>query len=102
MTSRFSNVKFHSGDCLKPETYPDELKDCDAIIHTVGALIEGVDYKGFLSGGIDSLLNKKINPVEILQKLNSNTKPKYDESHEAINRDSCKLIAEHFNNACKA
>ena len=29
------------------------------------------------------------------------TRPKYDESHEAINRDSCKLVAEYFNNACR-
>ena len=100
-TSMFTNVKFHQGDCLKAETYPEEMNDCEAIIHTVGTLIEGVDYKSLLNGGIDSILKKKVNPMEIFQKLSSSIQPKYDESHEAINRDSCKLIAEHFNNACK-
>lgn len=26
--------------------------------------------------------------------------PDYEESHEAVNRDSCKMIAEYFNNEC--
>lgn len=54
-TAKFENVRFYSGDCLKPQTYPDDLKNCDAVIHTVGTLLEGVDYKGFLSGGIEAV-----------------------------------------------
>ena len=51
-TSRFKNVEFYQGDCLKPETFPSDLQDYKAVIHTVGTLLEGVDYKGVLSGGI--------------------------------------------------
>ena len=41
-------MKFYQGDCLKPETYPKDLKDFDTVVHTVGALLEGVDYKNIL------------------------------------------------------
>ena len=47
-TARFTNVNFIQGDCLKPETYPKDLHEYDAIIHTVGALMEGIDYKNIL------------------------------------------------------
>ena len=45
-------MEFYQGDCLKPETFPSDLQDYKAVIHTVGTLLEGVDYKGVLSGGI--------------------------------------------------
>ncbi len=92
---------FHQGDCLKPDTYPKDLIEYDAIIHTVGTLLEGVDYKSILAGGIESVIRGKVNPLTVLSQIANNSKPKYDESHEAINRDACKMIAEHFNNACK-
>jgi len=66
------------------------------VIHTVGALLEGFDYKSVLSG--------KSNPLYVLSSLASGQGLKassYEESLEAKNRDSCKLIAEHYNNACK-
>ncbi len=39
---------------MKPETYPNEetLASCDAIIHTVGALLEGAEYKKIVGGNI--------------------------------------------------
>ena len=33
------NVKYFQGNCLKPETFREQLSDVDAIIHTVGTLI---------------------------------------------------------------
>ena len=37
------------GDILKPTTYASYLKDVDAVVHTMGILLEA-DYKGVLSG----------------------------------------------------
>jgi|LauGreDrversion4_2_1035121.scaffolds.fasta_scaffold704504_1 hypothetical protein len=53
-TARFANVKFIQGDCLKPETLPesDELGQYEAVIHTVGSLLEGSEYKNLLNGNI--------------------------------------------------
>ncbi|CDW88623.1 UNKNOWN [Stylonychia lemnae] len=101
-TSQFKNVTYYQGDCLKPETYPKDLEEFDAIIHSVGAIMEGFDYKEVLQKGMNSKIFQKRDPINIIQQLLAQgMKPKYDESLEAMNRDSCKLMAEHFNNACK-
>lgn len=34
------NVKYFQGNCLHPETFKEQLQDVDAIIHTVGTLIQ--------------------------------------------------------------
>src|SRR5258708_1478365 len=54
-TTKFSNVKFISADALKPDTYPNDLKTADSIIHTVGSLIEGVNYQKILKDGFYSI-----------------------------------------------
>ena len=89
---------------MKPETYPQELEKFDAVIHTVGALIEGVDYKAPFTSG---------NPAQSLKTCAMTTlgsfvagTPKsntvsYDETLEAKNRDACKLMAENYNSACR-
>ena len=45
-TGTLSNVSFITGDCLQPSSFKDELEDVDAIVHTVGALVEmnGMSY----------------------------------------------------------
>lgn len=60
-TARFPNVKFIKGDCLKPETLPasEELGQFDSVIHTVGSLLEGSEYKNLVNGNI---LEKLKNP----------------------------------------
>ena len=37
---QFSSVKFVKGDCLDADSFRDHLEGVDAIIHTVGTLIE--------------------------------------------------------------
>ena len=39
---------------MKPESYPTEkrLAECDAVIHTVGALLEGSEYKALVNANI--------------------------------------------------
>jgi uncharacterized protein YbjT (DUF2867 family) len=43
------SVTWAKGDILKPATYTSHLKDSDAVVHTMGILLEA-DYKGVLSG----------------------------------------------------
>ncbi|KAI1607989.1 hypothetical protein EDD37DRAFT_603339 [Exophiala viscosa] len=43
------SVTWAKGDILKPTTYTPHLKDADAVVHTMGILLEA-DYKGVLSG----------------------------------------------------
>jgi len=53
---------------LKPETYPksEELGQCDAILHTVGALLEGGEYKNNVSGNI---LEQLSNPGQLFRNV---------------------------------
>ena len=44
-----SSVSWEKADILKPSTYKPLLKDADAVIHTMGILLEA-DYKGVLQG----------------------------------------------------
>lgn len=50
-TTKFKNVKFVQADALKTETYPEEFKECDSVIHTIGKLLDGVNYQEFLKNG---------------------------------------------------
>mgnify|MGYP000965317014 CR=1 FL=1 len=45
--ARFNNVTPVQADCLKIETYPD-LKEVDAIVHSVGSITDLVNYKKLL------------------------------------------------------
>ena len=42
-TASLENVKGVKGDCLKPETFPEELNESQSLVHAVGALIPGRD-----------------------------------------------------------
>ena len=42
-------VRWEKADILKPETYKPFLKGADAVIHSMGILLEA-DYKGVISG----------------------------------------------------
>lgn len=44
-----SSVSWEKADILKPSTYKPLLQDADAVIHTMGILLEA-DYKGVLQG----------------------------------------------------
>ena len=43
------SVSWQTGDILKPATYTPHLKDADAVVHSMGILLE-TDYKGVLTG----------------------------------------------------
>jgi hypothetical protein len=42
-------VRWHSADILKPSTYTSVLTNADAVVHSMGILLEA-DYKGVLQG----------------------------------------------------
>ncbi|KAL8870944.1 MAG: hypothetical protein Q9174_003126 [Haloplaca sp. 1 TL-2023] len=44
-----SSVQWEKGDILKPATYREHLKNADAVVHSMGILLEA-DYKGVLTG----------------------------------------------------
>ena len=43
------SVSWQKADLLKPTTYKPMLKDADAVVHTMGILLEA-DYKGVITG----------------------------------------------------
>ena len=45
--ARYKNVQFIQADCLDVDSYPD-LSEVDAIVHSVGAITDMVNYKQFL------------------------------------------------------
>ncbi len=53
---------------MKPETYPTEkiLAECDAVIHTVGALLEGAEYKGLVN---ENICEKLKNPRDLISSV---------------------------------
>ena len=44
-----TSVKWQKADILKPETYKPMLNDADAVVHSMGILLEA-DYKGVITG----------------------------------------------------
>ena len=57
-TYRNYNISFLKGDCLKPEEFPAELEHCDAVIHSVGILLQGKGYeRSYKAVNTDSCVN---------------------------------------------
>ena len=42
-TAALENVSYISANCLKIETFENELADADAVVHAVGSLFENKD-----------------------------------------------------------
>ena len=93
-----SSVQWHKADILKPTTYAEQLKDADAVVHSMGILLEA-DYKGVLQGkepvwaglqrAFSSTKQGSQNPLE--QKDGSDLEPMEKEgqiTYELMNRDS--------------
>ena len=76
----------------------------DAVIHTVGSLLEGSEYKSIVNGGILQQLSNPMNLIQTVAQVATKSQQgaPYEESLQAKNRDACKLMAEHYNNACRA
>ena len=93
-----TSVSWQKADILKPATYTPYLKDADAVVHSMGILLEA-DYKGVLTGkeSIWSGLSRAFsatkagsqNPLQ--RKEGEELKPQEKDgqlTYELINRDS--------------
>ena len=99
------SVKWAKGDILKPSTYADHLQSADAVVHSMGILLEA-DYKGVLSGreSIFSGLSRAFSPAKLGAAGNPlNRKPGEDLgtggkdgrlTYELMNRDSAIALAQ--------
>jgi len=100
-----ASVTWAKGDILKPTSYTSHLKDADAVVHTMGILLEA-DYKGVISGkeSIVSGLSRAFSsskagssknpldrkPGEVLGKGETDGQITY----ELMNRDSAVALAQ--------
>ncbi|KAF2155750.1 NAD(P)-binding protein [Myriangium duriaei CBS 260.36] len=97
-------VHWHSASVLAPSTYRDTLRNADAVVHTMGILLEA-DYKGVLTGkepivaglqrAFSSVKQGTANPLdrregEDLQPLERDGQITY----EVMNRDTAILLAQ--------
>jgi hypothetical protein len=60
-----TSVSWQKGDILNPSSYNSNLEGADAVVHTMGILLEA-DYKGVVSG--------QVSPIAGLQRAFSATK----------------------------
>ncbi|KAL8681575.1 MAG: hypothetical protein Q9186_002315 [Xanthomendoza sp. 1 TL-2023] len=101
-----TSVQWESADILKPATYTALLKDADAVIHSMGILLEA-DYKGVLTGkesiwgGLSRAFSaskggSKGNPLE-REEGGGELKPQERDgqlTYELMNRDSAITLAQ--------
>ncbi|KAI5781202.1 hypothetical protein EDC01DRAFT_666718 [Geopyxis carbonaria] len=97
-----SNVTWRKGDIMDPATYRDALGEADAVVHTMGILLEA-DYKGVLQGkepvwaglkkAFDSARGTGENTVRVGEA---------GLSYETMNRDTAVTLAEETIKAGKA
>ncbi|KAJ1654920.1 hypothetical protein IWQ61_005241 [Dispira simplex] len=82
-----TSVTWCQGDVLRPETYAAELAKCDAVVHTVGTLLE-IDYKGLAQS------TSLCQVVSHLVPNSSQTKGQGEFAYEVINRDTAQAMAQ--------
>ncbi|KAF7845843.1 hypothetical protein BT93_L0383 [Corymbia citriodora subsp. variegata] len=99
-----SSVNWVSANILQPSTYRQHLSSADAVIHTMGILLEA-DYKGVLtgkepiySGLARAFSSSKLGTANPLEKSNedSDLEPLHEGgqiTYEVMNRDTALLLA---------
>ncbi|KAA8893733.1 hypothetical protein FN846DRAFT_490424 [Sphaerosporella brunnea] len=94
-----SKVNWRKGDVMDPSTYREALKDVDAVVHSLGILLEA-DYKGVLSGKepIVSGLKKAFDSTRHTDE-NTVRAGHAAFSYETMNRDTAVTLAEEAVNA---
>ncbi|MCJ1384705.1 hypothetical protein MMC17_007823 [Xylographa soralifera] len=101
------SVSWQKADLLKPATYQPMLKDADAVVHSMGILLEA-DYKGVLSGkesiwgglsrAFSATKGGSQNPLEreVGEELKAQEKDG-QLTYELMNRDSAIALAQEAN-----
>jgi len=89
-----SNVDWQKGDALDPGSYAHHLSDATAVVHTLGTLIEGAEYKEALKeGNLLGLISSLANPLASSNPLGTADTKK---SYVALNRDSALRACEAY------
>ncbi|KAI9808503.1 MAG: hypothetical protein M1827_007208 [Pycnora praestabilis] len=99
-----TSVSWQKADIFKPSTYKPFLKGADAVVHSMGILIEA-DYKGVLSGkepiigglqrAFSSVKGGSQNPFERKEGENLEVQEKDGQlTYELMNRDSAISLAQ--------
>ncbi|KAA8917787.1 hypothetical protein TRICI_000095 [Trichomonascus ciferrii] len=85
-----SGVEHHKGNVFQPESYTGVLENADAVVHSMGIIMENPVYKDVINGNM-SLCDvvKGPNPMEKQGAHNNNT-------FERLNRDSAIILAKEF------
>ncbi|UZJ56549.1 hypothetical protein CBS101457_005869 [Exobasidium rhododendri] len=107
--SSSSHLTWKAADALQPGTYEEVVKSCDAVVHTIGILLES-DYKGKTSGGSTQIWqglkkgwgigsDSASNPLKDdmgAESSSSSSPPPSATTYEKMNRDTALTVARTF------
>lgn len=93
-----AKVQWKRASVFEPSTYATELQEASAVIHSMGVLLEGGDYKKGLNGGVKDAL------CGLVKGSNPMTKDP-NSSYDRMNRQSAVTTAtafsDSFSDACR-
>lgn len=52
--TQLSQIQWKQADVFDPATYAEELKDADAVVHTMGVIFENERYKALINGNVSA------------------------------------------------
>ncbi|CCX11454.1 Similar to Uncharacterized protein C1840.09; acc. no. O74482 [Pyronema omphalodes CBS 100304] len=89
-----SKINWKKGDVMNPETYKDSLEGVDAVVHSMGILLEA-DYKGVLTGKEPVVAGLK-KAFDSTRATGENTvrQGHAQMTYETMNRDTAVTLAE--------
>lgn len=82
-------VQWKKADVFKPESYKHILKDANAVVHSIGILLENAEYKKAINSNND-LLGEIMSFFQTSNPMTKNVSNSYD----AVNRESAVLLAQ--------
>ncbi|WFD25675.1 hypothetical protein MNAN1_000639 [Malassezia nana] len=85
-------MQWHQADAFEPDTYRALASECDAVVHTIGILMES-DYKG-QSGSLQGLWQGLAKGWGLATSANPLLPPNERVSYERMNRDSALIVAQ--------
>lgn len=91
-------VNWQKGNVFQPETYNEQLKDCTAVVHSIGILLENDSYKRIV-GSNDGIINtvsglfQSSNPMDKTPD-NTGNNVVIDKTYARYNTESALVLAE--------
>lgn len=89
-----SKVNWQKGNIFEPETYKAQLRQVDAVVHSIGMLFENTNYKKTLNSNVN-FLNDVQNLANSLKGSNPMQRNSFN-TYGAVQRDSAVLLADEF------